>query len=461
MPSTDLTRRAYWAGEALLLAAVIAYVATHTSAAEWHPVLLVALLAGLTLGGDRLTAAIGSGELTTAHIALVLAMTLLGVSPAVVIGVLAALVSSVSRRISKRLWLSNLATFAVYPFVGAVVARALAGNIHDPANTQFSRSVTFGLIVFGVFLLTIALNFVMIALEVRVEDGRGLIRQTREAFVPLLPGHLAAASLAALFAVGYTNLGLAVLFAAILVLAIFHYLTMALLRSEERADQLEARSIHLANLQFGVLSMLMDALALRDRSTSRHAAAVARYAKALAVELGCDEEEQETIHTAALLHDIGKFAWSDRILHPEALTDEDWEVIRRHPQDGAALVGKLDGYGPVADAILYHHERVDGGGYPAGLIGREIPLASRIIAICSTYDTMTMSDTLGPRIEPAAAMLELRKSSGGQLDGELVEAFIAMLERQGPSGAIGEDTSYESELEFEQRVRKLAQPSGR
>jgi putative nucleotidyltransferase with HDIG domain len=461
MASTNVTRRLYWGGETLLFAGVIAAVALTTHSSEWHPLLLFLLLLALTLAGDRLTAAIGSGELTTAHIALVLAMVLLGPGPAVAIGVSAAVLSSLSRRIPPTLWLNNLATFAVYPFAGALTALVLAGDIHDPRNHHFSQGVTFGLIVFGVFLLTIALNFAMFATEVRVEDGRSLVRQTREAFIPLLPGHLAAAFMAALFAVAYTNFGLAVLFAAILVLAIFHYLTTALLRSEERADQLEARSIHLANLQFGVLSMLMDALAMRDRSTSRHAAAVARLAKALAGELGCDEEEQEVIHTAALLHDIGKFAWSDRILHPRALTDEDWEIVRRHPQDGAALVGKLDGYGPVADAILYHHERVDGGGYPAGLIGREIPLASRIIAICSAYDTMTMSDALGPRIEPAEATQELRRaSSSGQFDPELVEAFIAMLETKGDA-LMGEEASYETELAFTERVRKLAQPARR
>jgi len=245
--------------------------------------------------------------------------------------------------------------------------------------------------------------------------------------------------------------------AAILVLLVFQWLTNALLRSEDRAEKLEMRSIQLASLQLGVLATLMDALALRDHWTARHATAVARYAKALAVELGCSEAEQEVIHTAALLHDIGKFTWSDRVLHPESLTDEDWAIIRRHPQDGATLVGKLDGYGPVADAILYHHERVDGGGYPAGLIGSEIPLASRIVAICSTYDTMTARATLGAPMSPEDAIAELRSIGGQQLDAELVESFIAMLERAGRS--LVQDTDFETELAFERRVRKMAQPS--
>jgi putative nucleotidyltransferase with HDIG domain len=282
-----------------------------------------------------------------------------------------------------------------------------------------------------------------------------MIRQVRE-FLPLFPGQLAAGALAAILAVAYMNLGLPVLFGSIVLLLIFQHLTVALLRSEDRADQLEARSIQLASLQFGVLSTLMDALALRDRTTARHGASVARYAKALAIEVGCSEEEQDVVHTAGLLHDIGKFTWSDRVLHPESLTDEDWAVIHRHPQDGAALVGKLDGYGPVADAILYHHERLDGGGYPAGLIGSEIPLASRIVAICSTFDRMTARDSYRTPMTPQDAIGELRKIAGRQLDAELVESFIALLEREGPMFA--QDADFETELAFEQRVSKIAQP---
>jgi putative nucleotidyltransferase with HDIG domain len=242
----------------------------------------------------------------------------------------------------------------------------------------------------------------------------------------------------------------------------FQYLAVALLRSEDRADQLEARSIHLASLQLGVLTTLVETLALRDRMTARHAAAVARYARELATALGLDESEQDLVHTAGLLHDIGKFALPDSILHAEVLSDQDWAVIRRHPQDGATLVGRLDGYGPVADAILYHHEHVDGSGYPAGLIGSEIPLPSRIIAVCSTYDTLTARETYRSPMTPQDAIAELRRVAGRQLDAELVESFVAMLERDGPvTSAHGDDANFETELAFERRARKIAQPAPR
>ena len=116
-------------------------------------------------------------------------------------------------------------------------------------------------------------------------------------------------------------------------------------------------------------------------------------------------------------------------------------MIRRHPQDGATLVGRLDGYGPVADAILYHHEHVDGSGYPAGLIGNEIPLASRIIAVCSTYDTLTARDTYRSPMTPQDAIAELRRVAGRQLDAELVERVHrdARARRAAATFAAGDD----------------------
>jgi putative nucleotidyltransferase with HDIG domain len=451
-----LTRRLFWTAEVLLLVGTIAAAAWITHAEEWSPLLLVGLLLMLALLGQWLSVELRDGELSASLVAIILAMGLLGPAPAAACGIAAMVLTSAVRRLPPAQWLNNLSAFAVVPFVGGLLVRAVAGDVHDPHNQHLTQSVIFGLIIFGVFIAALALNFVLVGLDVRLEEGRSLVRQARE-FLPLLPGQLAAGALAAILAVAYTNLGFPVLLGSVVVLLIFQQLTVALLRSEDRADQLEARSIQLASLQFGVLSTLMDALALRDPTTAHHAAAVAHYAKALAIEAGCGEEEQEVTHTAGLLHDIGKFTWSDRVLHPERLTDEDWVVIHRHPRDGAALVGKLDGYGPVADAILYHHERVDGGGYPAGLIGSEIPLASRIVAICSTYDRMTARESYRSPMTPKEAMGELQKIAGGQLDAELVESFIALLEREGP--AFAQDADFDTELAFEQRVRKIAQPS--
>ena len=135
-------------------------------------------------------------------------------------------------------------------------------------------------------------------------------------------------------------------------------------------------------------------------------------------------------------------------------------MIRRHPQDGATLVGRLDGYGPVADAILYHHEHVDGSGYPAGLIGNEIPLASRILAICSTYDTMTARDSYRSPMTPQDAMAELRRVAGRQLDARARRDASSRCSsaRARSRSRDGDDADFEAELAFERRARQMAQP---
>jgi putative nucleotidyltransferase with HDIG domain len=450
--------RSFFAAEALVLAGSLAAAVLLSHGSEWGPLWLVLLLGALSLGGQGLQFTIRGQNLSAGFVAQVLAMSLLGPAPAVAIALLAAIFISARRRLSPAHWLGNLSSFTMCPLVGGMIVQTLAGDVHDPAN-MLPKSITFGLIVFGVFLVTNALNFAVIALDNRIIENRRLLQQVQELFVPMLPGQVAAGALTAVLAVAYTKLGVAALLGAVLVIGIFQYLMVALLRSEDRADQLEARSIHLASLQLGVLSTLVETLALRDKSTARHAAAVARYARMLAQEVGCDETEQDLAHTAGLLHDIGKFALPDRILHAELLSDEDWAVVRRHPQDGATLVGRLDGYGPVADAILYHHEHVDGSGYPAGLIGNEIPLISRIVTICSTYDTLTARDSYRSPMTPRDALTEMRRVSGRQLDGELVKAFIEMLEREGPvTTADGDDASFEDELAFGRRAQKFAQP---
>jgi putative nucleotidyltransferase with HDIG domain len=193
--------------------------------------------------------------------------------------------------------------------------------------------------------------------------------------------------------------------------------------------------------------------------TARHSAAVARYAREMARELGLDEDEQDLIHTAGLLHDIGKFIFPDSILFAaRKLTDEEFNIIRRHPEQGARLVERIEGYGPVAAIIRAHHERMDGKGYPRRLTAEEIPLASRMISIADTYDVMTARDSYREPVSSEEAIAELRRVSGTQLDGELVELFIGLLETRGVHFRHTDDADFEAELSFEKRVRAYAQP---
>jgi len=423
---------------------------------EWHPAALLALLIFVALGGEWFTVETSGGILSASLGVMTLAMGLLGPAPAALCGVAAIGVNTAIRRRPLSIWLSNLLVFGVAAYAGGLTVRALAGDVAGMHDQTAAAGVAFGLILLGGAVVLLAVNFVFFALELLVREGRAPMRSVRELFLPLLPGELSVGVIAVILAVAYRGIGLPVLFAAIPVLLIFRHLAVALVRSEQRAEQLDRRTRQLASFQWAVPSTFMEGLGLRDPTALRHGAAVASYAKAMAEELACADDEQEVLHLTGLLHDIGKFTWSDRVLHPEQLTDEDWTVIRRHPQDGAMMVGKFDGFGPVADGILYHHERMDGNGYPAGLIGKEIPLASRVVAVCSIYDTMTRRETYGPPMPPDEAIAELRKIAGSQLDAELVEVFIGLLERRGL--AFGQEADYRTELSFESRVRKMADP---
>ncbi|HWX75371.1 MAG TPA: HD domain-containing protein, partial [Solirubrobacteraceae bacterium] len=346
MHASKRTIRLFWTAEILLLAgtATAAVLLAHPS--EWHPLVLVVLLLTMALGGEWFTVETSGGILSASLGVMTLAMGLLGPGPAAACGVAAiGLHSAVGRR-PLAIWLNNFVAFGVAAYAGGWVVRAAAGDVAAVHSQHLSRSLVFGLIMLGAVATLLAVNFMLFSFDVHLKQGRSLVQLVRELFLPLLSGELAVGVIAVLLVLAYRAAGLPVLFAAIPVLIIFRQLAVALVRSERRAEQLDARTRQLASFQWAVPSTFMEGLGLRDPTAMRHGAAVASYAKAMAEELGSDEVEQEAIHLAALLHDIGKFTWSDRVLHPTELTDADWAVIRRHPQDGAMMVGKFDGFGP-------------------------------------------------------------------------------------------------------------------
>jgi HD-GYP domain-containing protein (c-di-GMP phosphodiesterase class II) len=159
------------------------------------------------------------------------------------------------------------------------------------------------------------------------------------------------------------------------------------------------------------------------------------------------------------LHDIGKFIFPDSILFAERkLTDDEWETVKLHPEQGAKLVRRIEGYGPVADIIIAHHERIDGKGYPHGITGDEIPLGSRIISVADTYDVMTSRDSYRRPVSSEAAIVELRRVAGSQLDAVIVERFIEMIESGRVAFRHADEADFERELAFERRVEDYARP---
>jgi putative nucleotidyltransferase with HDIG domain len=395
-------------------------------------------------------------KVSGSFLALVLAIVFLGGTPAALVGIFAILVGWLRFREGLADLLVNALTFMAVPL--------LLGVAFHEVVTRAGISTTdpvFLVLVFGVFVSGIALNFLMVGAYTCYLERSSLVEKAREVIIPLLPSELAAAAMAVGVAFIYVQIGLAGVALFGIVLVTFQYLLGALLRSEERARELEVRTNQLATFQVGMLSALLRTLDLRDQMTARHSAAVARYSRAIAQHAGLSRREEELVHIAALLHDIGKFILPDRILKANVpLTDEDWMLIRRHPQQGARVVSSLDGYGPVADIILAHHERIDGKGYPRGLEGDDIPELARIISVADTYDVMTARDSYRTPTSSYEAIQELRRVAGKQLDARFVEVFIELLEDKEVTFRHGEAADFERELSLEARIAETASTDG-
>jgi putative nucleotidyltransferase with HDIG domain len=454
--STDRPTKPVVAGQVVGFLIVLAAVAADATSSNWDPALF-AILLGFSIFSDLTATSTGDKiRISGSFLALVLSMVFLGGAPAALIGVITISIGWLRWREETHYFIANLLNYSFFPLVGGVVFHAIVTN-----NNITDKEAGFYVLVFGVFLLALAINFAGIAAYTRYLKGIPILKQVRTALIPLLPSELMAALMAVGVAFLYAQVGIAGVALFGIVLITFQYLLGALLVSRQRANELETRSNQLASFQVGMLSALLRTLDLRDQMTARHSAAVARYSRAIAQRAGFSRQEEELVHIAALLHDIGKFILPDRILKANVpLTDEDWMLIKRHPQQGARVVASLDGYGPVADIILAHHERIDGKGYPRGLKGDEIPELARIISVSDTYDVMTARDSYRTPMSSQDAIAELRRVAGAQLDARFVEVFIELLEGQDVSFQHGEAADFEKELALESRIAETASPDG-
>jgi putative nucleotidyltransferase with HDIG domain len=395
---------------------------------------IASVAAGVLVVGQRDGLAVSASFIVT-----VLAAAFLGPRSAAATAVLAELTATAMMRTRWRLVVYNNVPTAVVPAVAAaVIVRALA---------QPTDSPSFYLAVALAAAASIVLGFAMFSslrrLVYRSGEQFGL-----KTFLEFLPSAglsilVAVAGASVTFKLG--NGGIAFALAGVFA---FSYMTHLLERSRGRAEQYVA-------LSWGVLAGLMRSLDIRDQRAARHSAAVARFAQDIARAVGMTEAECELAHTAGLLHDIGRFALSDRVAERgRTLTDEDWMAIQRHPELGADMLRDLGMYGPVAEIVLAHHERIDGRGYPSGLTEDEIPEIAKIISVAEVYDTLTASDTYRTQMSSFEALNELRRVAGSQVDAHYVEVLAGLLSGEGVEYRHADMADFDAELDMERRINQ-------
>jgi putative nucleotidyltransferase with HDIG domain len=205
-----------------------------------------------------------------------------------------------------------------------------------------------------------------------------------------------------------------------------HYQQQLLAYARDLADVYR----RLEGTYLATLEALARAVEGRDYETGGHSQRVVRCALTLGDVLGMHSGELKTLRYGALLHDVGKIGIPDAVLlKPNALTANEWQIMRRHPEIGFEMLRNIDFLVAALPIVRHHHERFDGGGYPDGLAGEAIPLGARIFAIADSLDAMTADRPYRRGLSPDAAIDEVKGQSGSQFDPVVVDAFLTVVPR--------------------------------
>jgi putative nucleotidyltransferase with HDIG domain len=414
--------------------AVLAFVVAPGRPDPWLTIVLTACAVASVLTATKWEGAV---EISAAFVCLLLAVAFLGPAGAFGIAVVSELATWTVRRYRLVMLPINIVSMAVPCLLAAIALRAVAGEV----EANVTDIAALGVVAVGL----LALNFALLRALMALLDG-GRLREALHHPREILPSLALSIALTLALAVIYARAGLAAGAFVILIVVAFTYMSRLVVIARERTGQY-------ASLSWGVLSALVRSLDRRDSRTARHSAAVAAFARDIAVQCRMAKRDVELAHTAGLLHDIGRFALPDRVMERHGtLTEDDWEAIWLHPELGADLLRDLGVYGPVAQIVRAHHERIDGRGYPDRLKGDEIPEIARIVAVAEVYDTLTAEDTYRDRMTSFQAMTELRRVAGRQLDERYVEALATVLAGRGMDYRHADAADFDTELAIQSRI---------
>jgi putative nucleotidyltransferase with HDIG domain len=367
-------------------------------------------------------------------------IVLFGVPGAVILAPVGAVGRGIGRRKVDFEVLTN-AAFLTLVYAGSAASYELIADV-GPDNPSL-------LMVAGGAVATVVsftLNATLVAINRRLRDNLSF-HDFLEQHAWLPPYYIAMGLVGITLAAAYDALGLvgvmAFLTPAVMMrLAIKQYVD----KTAENVEKLKQQNTALqhANVEIqrvsdelrlsydGTLEALVNALDARDQETKGHSIRVSHYMMDIAREMGINEGTQEwtDMQRGSLLHDVGKIGISDTILlKPAKLTEDEWELMRRHPEIGYNMLRQVHFLQGPAEIILSHHERWDGQGYPRGLREKDIPLGARIFTVVDTFDSMTSDRPYRKSKSTLEAMNEILRCSGTQFDPLIVEAFLDIYEK--------------------------------
>lgn len=275
------------------------------------------------------------------------------------------------------------------------------------------------LAVAALAIATFAVNTTLMATAVTIVTGGPFLSIWKSTFMWTIPGEGALTVLALALAqvvASEGSIGLILFFVPLMI-----------------ARQFYERYVRLRRAYADTVRSLVAVIEAKDAYTRGHSERVAVLAVETARRIGFTEQRLERLELAALLHDLGKVGISRSIISkPSRLSDEEFEVIKSHPRLGADIVESVPFLADLVPYIAAHHERVDGSGYGAQLMGEQIPLEGRVLSVADAYDAMTSSRPYRRAMVRDEAVAELRRCAGSQFDADVVEVFVEGLESADP-----------------------------
>jgi putative nucleotidyltransferase with HDIG domain len=422
--------------------------------ASWHSHLLdlplsgfatVALFTLFAIIAEELSVVVSDRvTITASNLPLLLAIMFLGTPRAVLTAALVGLWGS---------WREDTRTMAAFNVANFMLSTLLASLAYEALHTGigFSLSEVSGWLLLAGGLAGLVYqvaNSAFLSVGARLKYGRSLRRFWRSELAPLGRSLAILTGLGLAVAAVYAQAG--VIAVALLFIPLFaaQYMFKLLVEQKRLLAEQKQLSDEYLEMNIGLAAAMVVLLDSKDEYTASHSAAVAMYCRDMALAIGMTEDEAEALHLAGLLHDLGKVGTPDAILRKNGkLEPDEWEFIRQHPSKGAEVLSHLAAYKDVADIVRYHHERLDGSGYPYGIRDGQIPELSKMLAVADAYHAMTSDRPYRPARSSFDALKELRRMSGVSLDGKYVELLASILRDKDLAYREGTSTDFMGEYE--------------